>query len=116
MVIDWDTAENWATIAREERGTWGGRARRVAGEAADGLRQIGRIEDPGGILLGRHLIQDRRGAEGGEEFRKALMWRPATFAGGEIGCDRRSWHEGTDRFERGDGGGEFLLPGRGGRA
>ena len=59
-----DAADDRVAIAREEGGTWGGRARpgptvRVAGETPDGLLRICRMEDPLGILHGCHLVEGR---------------------------------------------------------
>src|SRR5712691_8366093 len=78
-----DTAEDRVTIARHERGARGGGVWGGAGEAPDGLRRIGRIEDPGGIFLGRHLVEGRRAAEAAE-LTETLVRCPAAFARGAI--------------------------------
>src|SRR5713101_5963808 len=87
-----DAAHDRLAIAREERGTWGGRLRRIAGEPPDGLRRIGRIEDPCRIFLSRHLVEGRWvTAADTAEIAIALVLIPACFARGEIGVFLRVW-------------------------
>ena len=110
-----DAADNRAAIAREDRGAWCGRVRRVAGETPDRLRWIRRIENPIRILLGRHLVEEGRAAEAAD-LTVALVRCPARFARSEIGRFRRGRREGVDGIEPGDRVGQIFLPRRGGGA
>src|SRR5262245_7598100 len=92
------TVEEWLAVACEDRGARGGDFRggaRGGGfrggarETPDGLWRIRWIEDPTGVLLSRHLIEDGCATAEPAELTEALVRCPSTFTSVEIRCFSR---------------------------